>query len=148
MLCHFVVAEESFLINDLSLILSLFCSLPQIASHSKSSTKSRFWNRSFHILSCEESTNNIKKRRHSSSTRTTANCRNHKDVNDHISDQQQQQRLDRKHKSSTLIALEGWESALVVVIIVVLNLLTSSECLQARQEGELRLKLKAFFNVI
>lgn len=98
----------------------------QIASHSKASTKSRFWNRSFHILSCNRNMKSTK------STALSALDKSNDSENSSC-------RLDRKasgpHAGLCWSRCNWQQSFLVAVIIVLLNL-TSVKCLQARQEGE------------
>lgn len=106
----------------------------QIASHSKASTKSRFWNRSFHILSCDRSME-------SSDFTSTPSCNARTSmVLDKLNNSENSRsRLDRKQKSPfeelSWSRCNRQQSFLVAVIIVLLNL-TTIECLQARQEGE------------
>lgn len=111
-----------------------FLFLFQIASHSKSSTRSRFWNRSFHILSCND--HSMK-----SSVRSEHSCRARTSIaldNSNISENSSS-RLDRM-RWSPLEDYFSWrrcnwqQSFLVSVIILLLNM-TLIECLQARQEG-------------
>lgn len=107
-------------------IVSLF----QIASHSKSSTKSRFWNRSFHILSCERSMKSDESQAlESYKSRTSIALDKSSEI------ERSRYRLERLKEPSWSRRCSRWQSFLVPVIIVLLNI-TSIECLQARQEGE------------
>lgn len=118
------IAKSINLINSFPLFF-------QIASHSKSSTKSRFWNRSFHILSCDhvmeasEIIAPLSETRPSIARDNSTNSENSKC------------RLDRKLLNGEFsLSKRNWQqSFLVPVIIVLLNLTSSIECLQARQEG-------------
>lgn len=114
---------------------TFFCFLLsfQIASHSKSSTKSRFWNRSFHILSCDHSMK--------SSDNRAPSCEANAPVAVNGAMRRSRRRLDRKLEG----ALEpfGWsrcnwrQNLLVTVIIVLLN--STTIICQPRQEGEFTL---------
>lgn len=118
------------------LITTFFYSF-QIASHSKSSTKRRFWNRSFHILSCEDKmgSSGIKPNPILMGVMAHHNNTNHRNENSN--------RLDRKHRNARITFADecsswrrcSWQNFLVFIIIVLLNLATTIECLQPRQEG-------------
>ncbi|CRK89434.1 CLUMA_CG003182, isoform B [Clunio marinus] len=104
----------------------------KIASHSKSTTKSRFWNRSFHILSCDQRMKSSVRRAHSCCVRTSIALNNSNNSGIYSS------RLDRKLKG----VLEdfrwnqfNWQQSFLVILIVVLLNFTSIECLQSRQEA-------------
>lgn len=103
----------------------------QIASHSKASTKSRFWNRSFHILSCNH---NMK------STASTSRAL------DKSNSENSSCRLDRKASNGHWSRCNWQQSFLVAVIVALLNL-TSVKCLQARQEGECAKSVCFPFNI-
>lgn len=110
----------------------------QITSQSKSSTKNRFWNRSFHILSCEHeqllewSSSQYPKHFHNNINDEDNDIANINNSENSIC------RLDRKEKyaeSSWSRCRCNWKSFLASIIIVLLHL-TSIECIQARQEGK------------
>ncbi|KAL7016233.1 hypothetical protein ACKWTF_009969 [Chironomus riparius] len=127
----------------------------KINSHSKSSTKSRFWNRSFHILSSENKINaNIDEMKHKWSHSLQMNFAglynnksngNENDENNKkiiINNNNSENiicRLDRKEKYAEFNIANrsrcNWKSFLASIIIVLLHLTTSVECLQARQEA-------------
>lgn len=98
----------------------------QIASHSKSSTRSRFWNRSFHILSCDRSMEARVSGKPSNALNNANNSENRRC------------RLDRKLNGRFRWSRCNWQRSLAVAVIIVLLNLTSIECLQARQEGMYR----------
>jgi hypothetical protein len=107
----------------------------QIASHSKASTKSRFWNRSFHILSCNHNMN---------STASTARASR---ALDKSNSENSSCRLDRKAKGTSVELWSRcyWQQSFLVTVIIVLLNLTSVKCLQARQEGECVGKICSLF---
>lgn len=110
----------------------------QIASQSKSTTQSRFWNRSFHILP-----------RHSMSMRLYNNNNFNPNNNDDANKETSENRSNKsksKNNNRTICRLDRkrqlkcwrrcyWKSFMASIIIVLLHL-TSIQCLQGRQEGE------------
>lgn len=103
----------------------------QIASHSKSSTKSRFWNRSFHILSCDRNMKPSDIEAPSGEAQTSIA------LNKSIHSENRRDRLDRTLKHPLMLSWSrcNWRPFFLVPLILVLLNLTSIECLQPRQEG-------------
>lgn len=116
------IAKSINLINSFPLFF-------QIASHSKSSTKSRFWNRSFHILSCDHSME-TSNRRISLSEKSPSNA-----LDNSNNSENSRCRLDRKLNGGFIWSRCNWQQSFLVSVIIVLLNFPSIKCLQARQEG-------------
>lgn len=151
------------------IIYVFFFLLLQIAGHSKSSTKNQFWNRSFHILSCNDNVGSTKRTKFNKTSKCySSNSRFlkrkewttflHNSVNNNInnyntsgSNTETQSLIERRNKKSncfqsTSLVVDSqwcsstsWQNFLVFVVVVLLNI-TSTNCLQARQEGMLNVK--------
>jgi hypothetical protein len=118
--------DARILLQNLTNYLQL---LFQIASRSKASTKSRFFNRSFHILSCD---------RNMTST-PSCNASASIALDNSNNSENSRCRLDRKLKGpfeELSWSRCNWQQSFLVAVIIVLLNLTSIECLQARQEGK------------
>ncbi|KAG5672933.1 hypothetical protein PVAND_003020 [Polypedilum vanderplanki] len=117
-------------------------SIYEITSHSsKSSTKSRFWNRSFHILPCDRSTrtNHITMQL-DWSQRLYHNNENNANKIINNNSENSIYRLDRKERKYSELnrcrSSCNWKSFMASIIIVLLHLVSSIESLQPRQEGK------------
>ena len=139
--------------------------LLQIAGLSKSSTKNQFWNRSFHILSCNDNVGSTKRTKFNKTSKCySSNSRflkrkewttylhnsvnNINNYNSSGSNTETQSLIKRRNKrsncfQSTSLVVDSqwssstsWQNFLVFVVVVLLNI-TSTNCLQARQEGML-----------
>ncbi|CAO1439869.1 unnamed protein product [Diamesa serratosioi] len=137
----------------------------KIAGHSKSSTKNQFWNRSFHILSCNDNVGSRKRTKfnktskcYSSNSRflkrkewtafldnTVNNINNFNNIG---SNTETHSLIERRHnkksncfQSTSLVVDSQWRNSstswqnFLVFVVVVLLNIMSTNCLQARQEA-------------
>ena len=111
----------------------------QIASQSKSTTKSRFWNRSFHILPCHTMHSSMRLYHNKNTNHNDDGTSENRSRNNNRSC-----RLDRKRQKCWRRCY--WKSFMASIMIVLLHL-TSIECLQGRQEGEFEIVFKNTLNV-
>lgn len=104
--------------------------------------RSRFWNRSFHIMPCEAVAMQLGRiRRHESENNNEIDA-NNKSSENRSNSSRSICRLDRKRQQKCWRRCY-WKSFMACIIIVLLHL-TSIECLQARQEGEFKTLLNCF----